>query len=228
MEIAGLQSLTLLDYPGKVACTVFFAGCNLRCPYCHNAALVLPGLSPPPRTEESLLTFLQSRRGKLDGVCLTGGEPTLQKDLPALIRKIRAMGFLVKLDTNGTRPEVLKALLDESLLDYVAMDIKNAPDRYAETCGADVLDEVEKSVALLRRGTVPYEFRTTVAHPYHTPRELAEIGRWLSGTPKYFIQPFVDSGSLVGRGAAPLSPQELGALLMAVLPQIPGAKLRGI
>ena len=173
MEIAGLQSLTLLDYPGKVACTVFFAGCNLRCPYCHNAALVLPGLSPPPRTEESLLDFLQSRRGKLDGVCLTGGEPTLQKDLPALIRKIRAMGFLVKLDTNGTRPEVLKALLDESLLDYVAMDIKNAPDRYAETCGADVLDEVEKSVALLRRGTVPYEFRTTVAHPYHTPRELA-------------------------------------------------------
>src|SRR5699024_22938 len=140
MEIAGLQSLTLLDYPGKVACTVFFAGCNLRCPYCHNAALVLPGLSPPPRTEESLLDFLQSRRGMLDGVCLTGREPTLQKDLAALIGKIHAIDFLVKLDTNGKRPETLKTLLDETILKYLAMEIKNATDRYAETCEADVLN----------------------------------------------------------------------------------------
>ena len=218
MEIAGLQSLTLLDYPGKVACTVFFAGCNLRCPYCHNAALVLPGLSPPPRTEESLLSFLQSRRGKLDGVCLTGGEPTLQKDLPALIRKIRAMGFLVKLDTNGTRPEVLKALLDESLLDYVAMDIKNAPDRYAETCGADVLDEVEKSVALLRRGTVPYEFRTTVVREFHTAADIRAIGQWLEGSPRYFLQKFVDSGDLVGTGCHGLEDAEMRALAEAARP----------
>ena len=174
------------------------------------------------------MDFLQSRRGKLDGVCLTGGEPTLQKDLPALIRKIRAMGFLVKLDTNGTRPEVLKALLDESLLDYVAMDIKNAPDRYAETCGADVLDEVEKSVALLRRGTVPYEFRTTVAHPYHTPRELAEIGRCFPAHQSISFSPSWTPARWWVGAAAPLSPQELGALLKAVLPQIPGAKLRGI
>ena len=228
MDIAGLQKLTLLDYPGKLACTVFLPGCNLRCPFCHNASLVLPGRFPACMTQEELLNFLQGRKGKLNGVCITGGEPTLHHDLPELLREIRNLGFSVKLDTNGTRPEVLQTLMEEQLLDYVAMDIKNSPEKYALTCGGmDVLEQVQKSVALLEESTLPHEFRTTVLHPYHTRSDLAAIGQWLSGTKQYFIQQFVDSGDLLGEGQA-LSPDEMQSLLQAVTPYIPNAALRGI
>lgn len=230
MEIAGLQKTTLLDYPEHIACTVFFAGCNLRCPFCHNPSLVLPESTPPPLMDEAaLLAFLETRQGKLDGVCITGGEPTLQPELPQLLRQIRALGFLVKLDTNGTRPQVLRALLRDELVDYVAMDIKNSPERYRETCGgADVLRAVQESSQLLMERAPDYEFRTTVLHPFHTPVEIAAIGQWLQGAKHYFLQQFRDSGQLIGTGMSPLSSQEIEALRAAALPYLPQTIIRGV
>ena len=228
MRIGGLQKLTLLDYPGKVACTVFLSGCNLRCPYCHNPGLVLPEQSERSEIPEAeVLSFLERRKGKLDGVCITGGEPTLQPELPEFLEKLRRLGYAVKLDTNGTNPEMLASLLQAGSLDYVAMDIKNSPARYAQTCGGiDTLPQVKKSAALLMRGTVEYEFRTTVCAPLHTPEDMEEIGRWLQGASRYFLQSFVDSGALVGTGMKPLSQEELHALRDSVLPYIPNTKIR--
>ncbi len=229
MRIGGLQKLTLLDYPGKVACTVFLSGCNLRCPYCHNPGLVLPEQSEGSEIPEAeVLPFLERRKGKLDGVCITGGEPTLQPELPEFLEKLRRLGYAVKLDTNGTNPDMLEALAQEGLLDYAAMDIKNSPDRYAETCGGvDLLGPVKRSAALLMAGAVDYEFRTTVCAPLHTPEEMAGIGRWLKGAKRYFLQPFVDSGELVGSGMKPLTKEEIEALRDSVLPDIPSTQIRG-
>lgn len=226
--IGGLQKVTLLDFPGKVACTVFLTGCNLRCPYCHNPDLVLTKDNGKYISEKEFFEFLLSRKGKLDGVCITGGEPTLYPNLTNLIRRIREMGFLVKLDSNGTVPEMLEHLLRERLLDYVAMDIKNAPSRYAETCGADVIEQVKKSAALLINGDIDYEFRTTVCLPFHSPKCMEEIGRWLRGAKRYYIQPFVDSGNLLGSRISAMEKPKLEALLSAVKPFIPAAELRGV
>lgn len=226
--IGGLQKVTLLDFPGKVACTVFLTGCNLRCPYCHNPDLVLTKDNGKYISEKEFFEFLLSRKGKLDGVCITGGEPTLYPNLTNLIRRIREMGFLVKLDSNGTAPEILKPLLREKLLDYVAMDIKNAPSRYAETCGADVIEQVKKSAALLKSSNIDYEFRTTVCHPFHSPKCMEEIGRWLRNAKRYYIQPFVDSGNLLGSGVSVMTKSELETLLNAVKSYIPAAELRGV
>lgn len=226
--IGGLQKVTLLDFPGKVACTVFLTGCNLRCPYCHNPDLVLTKDNGKYISEKEFFEFLLSRKGKLDGVCITGGEPTLYPNLINLIRRIREMGFLVKLDSNGTVPKILKLLLREKLLDYVAIDIKNAPTRYAETCGADVIEQVKKSAALLKNSNIDYEFRTTVCHPFHSPGGMQEIGRWLHGAKRYFIQPFVDSDNLLGSGISAMAKPELKTLLKAVKPYIPAAELRGV
>ena len=226
--IGGLQKVTLLDFPGKVACTVFLTGCNLRCPYCHNPDLVLTKDNGKYISEKEFFEFLLSRKGKLDGVCITGGEPTLYPNLTNLIRRIREMGFLVKLDSNGTVPEILKPLLREKLLDYVAIDIKNAPSQYAETCGADVIEYVEKSVALLKNSNIDYEFRTTVCHPFHSPKCMEEIGRWLRNAKWYYIQPFVDSGNLLGSGVSVMTKSELETLLNAVKSYIPAAELRGV
>lgn len=229
MHIGGLQKTTLLDYPGKVACTVFLPGCNLRCPFCHNPDLVLPqkiqnnGISPA-----DLMQFLRKRQNILDGVCITGGEPTLDPELPELIRAIRSLGFAVKLDTNGSNPQMLEKLMQEELVDYVAMDIKNAPARYRETCGGiDILDAARESVRLLRQGNICYEFRTTVSS-LHTEDDMREISRWLHGDSLYFLQPFVDSGSLVGSGVHPLTDEQIRALHAAVLPDLPNARIRGI
>ena len=226
--IGGLQKVTLLDFPGKVACTVFLTGCNLRCPYCHNPDLVLTKDNGKYISEKEFFEFLLSRKGKLDGVCITGGEPTLYPNLTNLIRRIREMGFLVKLDSNGTAPEILKPLLREKLLDYVAIDIKNAPSQYAETCGADVIEYVEKSVALLKSSNIDYEFRTTVCHPFHSPKCMEEIGQWLRNAKQYYIQPFVDSGNLLGSGVSVMTKSELETLLNAVKSYIPAAELRGV
>lgn len=226
--IGGLQKVTLLDFPGKVACTVFLTGCNLRCPYCHNPELVFPQNNGKTVSENELFEFLVSRKGKLDGVCITGGEPTIHPELPAFIRRIRDKGFRIKLDSNGTVPEMLEHLLREKLLDYAAMDIKNAPSRYAETCGADVIEQVKKSAALLKNSNIDYEFRTTVCHPFHSPECMEEIGRWLRSAKRYYIQPFVDSGNLLGSGISAMTKSELEALLKAVKPYIPAAELRGV
>lgn len=193
MKIHGLQKMTLLDYPGKVACTVFLGGCDFRCPYCHNAEL-WNGLCPPLMEEEELLAFLQKRRGLLDGVAVTGGEPLLQKELPALLARIRAMGFSIKLDTNGTHPERLRTLMEEGLVDYVAMDIKNSQEKYAKTVGLPQLNlaPVKESVSLLLEGRVPYEFRTTVCRELHKDADILSIAQWIQGASAYYIQPFTD------------------------------------
>ncbi len=228
MHIHGLQKLAMVDYPGKLAATVFTGGCNLRCPFCHNALLVTRLAETPEIPEQEVLDFLSSRRGLLDGVVLTGGEPLLQPDAADFLRKVRELGFAVKLDTNGTNPDMLEALAQEGLLDYAAMDIKNSPDRYAETCGGvDLLGPVKQSAALLMAGAVDYEFRTTVCAPLHTPEEMAGIGRWLKGAKRYFLQPFVDSGELVGSGMKPLTKEEIEALRDSVLPDIPSTQIRG-
>jgi len=229
MNIAGLQKMTLLDFPGRIACTVFLPGCNLRCPFCHNASLVLPEREKDVITEESLLEFLSSRKKKLDGVCITGGEPTLYIDLPELLRKIKAMGFQIKLDTNGTNPMMLEQVLKDGLCDYVAMDIKNSPEKYEATCGGiDVLEKVRQSAALLMAGTTDYEFRTTVMHPFHEPEDLVRIGQWLRGAKQYFIQGFVDSGDLLSSGNQALTENEMKELLLAVQEYIPNTQLRGM
>ena len=230
MRVGGMQKLTLLDYPGKVACTVFLSGCNLRCLYCHNPGLVLPERSDGPGISESeVLAFLEKRKGKLDGVCITGGEPTLQPELPEFLKKLRDLGYATKLDTNGTNPGMLESLFLNGLLDYVAMDIKNSPSRYAETCGgADVLSRVQESANLLLDGSIDYEFRTTVCKPLHTEKEIEEIGLWLKGAKRYFLQPFVDSGNLVSGGVQAHTHEELARLRQAVLPYIPNTQIRGI
>lgn len=228
MDVNGLQKLTLLDYPGKCACTVFLAGCNLRCPFCHNAALVV-GQAPIAMTEEEFLAFLKKRRGLLDGVCITGGEPTLRKDLPEFIRKIRELGYLVKLDTNGSNPKMLRQLIDEKLIDYAAMDIKNCPDRYGATCGGiSILPAVEESLSILRENKVEYELRTTLCKPFHDKAAMEAMGKWLSGTENYYLQNFVDSGDLVGTGVSGFTKEEMEALRDAVLPHIPNTRIRGI
>ena len=230
MQIAGMQKLTLLDFPGRVACTVFLNGCNLRCPFCHNASLVLHrDGAPPPLPQEELLAFLEKRRGRLDGVCVTGGEPTLYPDLPELLRQIKALGYDIKLDTNGSHPELLRSLIDDGLVDYVAMDIKNSPARYGETCGGiDILPQVKESAALLMEGQVDYEFRTTLVRPLHCADDLAAIGQWLQDAKRYFLQQFIDSGDLIGTGLSAFSAEEMEVMRQAVLPYIENTALRGL
>lgn len=204
MRIIGLQKMTLLDYPGKVACTVFLGGCNFRCPFCHNGGL-LEGDAPESLTRQALLDFLRSRHGLLDGVCVTGGEPTLSTQLPQLLADIKSLGFAVKLDTNGSQPKVLRQLLQAHLVDYVAMDVKNCPDRYAETVGVSCapLETLEQSLHLLMEGNVDYELRTTVVRELHDPEAITQMGQWLyrlngdQKIPKLFLQPFVNRDSVL-------------------------------
>lgn len=206
INIAGLQKMTLLDYPGKVACTVFLQGCNFRCPFCHNGE-ILDGSQPGEMTAEELLTFLKKRQGLLEGVCITGGEPTLQKDLPELLAAIKDLGYSVKLDTNGFRPDVLRELVTAGLVDYVAMDIKNSPDRYGETAGLPRMDvsRIEESIRFLMEGSLPYEFRTTVVEEFHDEQAMEAIGKWtqhiVSGKKmkNYFLQPYVDRETVLNR-----------------------------
>lgn len=233
MLIKGLQKLTLLDFPEKMACTVFTFGCNLRCPFCHNASLVLSERADDTLIpEEEFFSFLQKRRGILEGVCITGGEPTLQPDLPAFIRKIRDMGFAVKLDTNGARPAVLKSLVAEGLLDYVAMDVKNSLSAYPETVGLTAFDvaPVEESIDFLMAGHIPFEFRTTLVKGLHTPEGVAEMGRRLAGEEKFFLQTFEDSGDLIageGDALSSFTPAETQELLCILRQYVPNAQTRG-
>lgn len=200
MQIYGLQKLSLLDYPGKIAATVFTGGCNLRCPFCHNASLVTNLAARAEIPQEEVFTFLENRRGKLDGVCISGGEPLLQPDIAAFIQRVRAMGFLVKLDTNGTFPQRLQQLLAAGMLDYVAMDVKSSPAAYAAAVGLADFDTapVLQSIALLKQSGVPHEFRTTLVKGLHTEEDVVQIGELLQGAQTYALQNFQDSGDLVG------------------------------
>jgi len=244
MQLHGLSKLTLLDFPGHLACTVFTGACNFRCPFCHNAPLVLAPDTCPLISEEDFFEFLSSRKGKLDGVCITGGEPTLQPDLPKFIAKIKALGFLVKLDTNGYRPEVLKFLLEQNLLDMVAMDIKNSKEQYAFTCGVPEasfdLTRIEESISLLLTSKIPHEFRTTVTAELHNAEQMTALGAWLCelnqtvlGTDTfsspYFLQSFKDSGNLVcsDQQFHPVEEETLQQFLCILKFSIPNIKLRG-
>ena len=229
MRLGGLQKMTLLDFPGRVACTVFTVGCNFRCPFCHNSSLVLiPQL--PELSQDDFFAFLQKRRGLLDGVAITGGEPLLHPDMPAFLERIRALGYAVKLDTNGAFPDRLKEILKAGLADYVAMDVKNSRAKYEQTAGVrGILPQVERSLELLRSGGVPFELRTTLVDELHEPEDFTAIGQWIAGTERYFIQGFVDSGDiLAGSGAYhAASPEKANACLEALRPFVPGAELRG-
>lgn len=207
MQIAGLQKMTLLDYPGRVACTIFLQGCNFRCPFCHNSDL-LPGKGEALMSDKELLAFLEKRKGLLDGVCVTGGEPTLQKELPEFLKAIKAMGYAVKLDTNGARPEVLKEVVEAGSVDYVAMDIKNAQERYAQTAGMkeSLLLQVEESIRYLLSDKVDYEFRTTVVEELHDADAVHSMGAWVQKlgdgrrAKRWFLQCYVDRDSVLRAG----------------------------
>ncbi len=229
MLIHGLQKMTLLDFPGKVACTVFFDGCNFRCPFCHNSELLGVGF-PPLMDDGELLAFLEKRKGVLDGVCITGGEPLLQKELPALLESIKNMGFLVKLDTNGSFPETLAELIDKGLVDYVAMDIKNSPRRYAETIGKERYDlsKVEKSIALLLTGKVDYEFRTTVVAQLHDEESFREIGKWIQGAKRYFLQCFAPRDSVLQPGLDAPSEADIHRYAEIARFYVPETGVRGV
>ena len=229
----GLQKMTLLDYPGKVSCTVFTSGCDFRCPFCHNASLVRPGEAEGELSEEELLSFLRKRTGVLEGVCITGGEPLLHAELFDILPEIRAMDYAVKLDTNGSFPERLRGMVGNGLVNYVAMDIKNRQEKYASTAGVSdprFLDHVKESVEFLKKGDVPFEFRTTVVRPFHEPEDFAEIGRWIEGAPRYFLQKYTDSGDVLGDESemGPLSDEQMKQCLEAVRPYVPEAGLRGV
>ncbi|WP_310605192.1 anaerobic ribonucleoside-triphosphate reductase activating protein, partial [Anaerosporobacter sp.] len=201
-QIHGFNKTTLLDYPKHLAATIFLGHCNFRCPFCHNSSLVLsPDMQPTLDTSEVLDT-LKKRRAILEGVCITGGEPTLSKDLPSFIEAIKDIGLKVKLDTNGSNPLMLEQLLSCQLLDYVAMDIKNSRERYAETIGIEnyPLETIDASIALIKNSSIPYEFRTTIVQEFHSLDDLLAIGKWLEGSKEYYLQLFLDSGDILSPG----------------------------
>lgn len=234
MHIAGLQKMTLLDYPGKVACTVFLPGCNYRCPFCHNGGLLES--APEALAEEELLTFLEKRRGLLDGVCITGGEPTLQPDLPCLLANIKALGYCVKLDTNGSNPAMLETLLEQGLVDYVAMDVKNSPARYGETVGIPgmPLEKTEQSLRLLLSGPTDYELRTTCVAEFHEEAAAAAMGAWVESLvpgvkpAKWYLQCFVDRDSVLQDGLHAPNREKLEKMRKALEPHALFVSLRGV
>lgn len=229
MDINGIQKLTLLDYPGRVACTVFLSGCDLRCPFCHNSELW--GFSAPAVMDDAeLYAFLEKRRGMLEGVCITGGEPTLRKELPEFMAGIKERGYSVKLDSNGFRPEVLERLIRDKLVDYIAMDIKNDPARYALTSGLDKLDlaPMYESIKLLKESGVAYEFRTTVVKELHDIDSFANIGRMINGAERYFLQSFTDRDTVRFSGFHAPEDDEMKRYLEAVKPFVKHAEIRGM
>lgn len=238
MKIHGLQKMTLLDFPGHVACTVFLGGCDLRCPYCHNYELAT-GQVPPVMEEEELFAFLRKRTGLLDGVAITGGEPCLHPDLPEFIARIRELGFPVKLDTNGTHPAVLKEVLDRGLVEYVAMDIKNSPLRYAATAGveeqqvsadrpAPFVEKIRESSRILMESGIDYEFRTTVVNELHEPEDFEEIGKWIAGARRYFLQSFTDRDTVPFGGLSAPSKEKLEACAERVRKYVKNVNIRGV
>ena len=238
MKIHGLQKMTLLDFPEHVACTVFLGGCDLRCPYCHNYELAT-GKVPPVMEEEELLAFLAKRKGLLDGVAITGGEPCLHRDLPDFIARIRALGFAVKLDTNGTHPDMLREVLEKGLVDYVAMDVKNCPARYALTAGLTeketdensepaFVSAVRESVRILMESGTDYEFRTTVVDELHEVQDFEEIGRWIRGAKRYFLQCFTDRDTVPYGGLSAPSKAKMEACADIAKRYIADVQIRGM
>lgn len=230
MNIQGFTKTTLLDYPGKVAAVIFLGGCNFRCPFCHNAPLVLTPEQEPSDSLEDILLFLKKRRKILDGVCISGGEPTLDPDLPSLCEQLKSLGYPVKLDTNGTNPGLLHELAGEHLIDYVAMDIKSSPMHYPKLAGISKpnMDRIQQSVQWLLANSLPYEFRTTVVRELHTEEDFIEISHWLAGASQYYLQAYRDSPQVMHRGYTACTKEEMEHYLELVRVSVPTAQLRGI
>lgn len=232
MKVTGIQKLTLLDYPGVVACTVFTAGCNFRCPFCHNAMLVLPEqIDNECLTDDEVFGFLKKRRGVLDGVAVTGGEPLLHADMPEFLARVKDLGYKIKLDTNGSNPELLSEIIKNKLVDRVAMDIKNAPEEYARTIGLESFDiaPVERSKEMLLSGETDYEFRTTVVKGIHKKESLIGAAKWIEGAKEYYLQQFKDSGNLIlPDGLSAYDEKQMHALADAVRDYVPTVEVRGV
>lgn len=230
MDFNGFQKLTLLDYPGHVACTLFTAGCNFRCPFCHNASLVTHIGDSEHYSEEFVLDYLSKRKGIIDGVCITGGEPLLHDGLEDFIKKVKDMDYLVKLDTNGYLPDRLISLVDNGLVDYVAMDIKNSKEKYVLSAGIDSLDitQIEKSVSFLLENHVAYEFRTTVVNELHTLLDIESAAEWISGAQKYFLQSFTDSGNLICDNLSAVETQTIKMMQEVASKYVKNVEIRGI
>lgn len=229
MLIHGLQKMTLLDFPGRVACTVFLGGCDFRCPFCHNFELAT-GEAKPVLDDRELLAFLRKRQGLLDGVAITGGEPCLHKDLPDLLARIRELGFATKLDTNGYHPATLSRIVEAGLADYVAMDIKNSPEKYARTCGVERIDmgPIRESVAILKDAASDYEFRTTVVAELHEPSDFHAMGALIEGAKRYFLQAFTDRDTVPYQGFSAPTQDVLESYAGIARAYVLDAQLRGI
>lgn len=230
MKICGFNKTTLLDYPGKVASTIFLGGCNFRCPFCQNSSLVVNPDCQPEISEKEILTFLKKRRGILDGICISGGEPTLANELPAFLGQIKELGYSIKLDTNGTRPRIVKELVSLDLIDMVAMDIKACPDNYKTLCGLSQPDmnAVFETASFLLQGKTDYEFRTTVVKELHTHRDFEEISQWLAGAKAYYLQAYRDSEEVLQPGFSSYSLEELKRFGNILSKTIPTVGIRGI
>lgn len=231
LPIKGIQKTTLVDYPGKIATTIFFAGCNFKCPYCHNVALVKDPDSLPTIPDEEVLAYLESRRKYIDGVCITGGEPTLYKDLPKFLSELKKIGYSVKLDTNGTNPRMLKELIDSRSVDFIALDIKGPKENYAEVAAAQVdMNNIEESISLLKQSGVKYEFRTTVLPRFFKHDDVVKIGQWLQGAEKYCLQQFEKRGGTLdphmGKETA-YSLKELEGMAQGLRKYIKNVEVRG-
>lgn len=229
VKICGLMKMTLLDFPGKVACTVFLGGCNLRCPFCHNAELAFDGCGDEI-SEEEFFKFLEKRKGMLDGVCVSGGEPLLNDGIISFLKKIKEKGYAVKLDTNGCFPEKLEAVISAKVCDYVAMDVKNSLGEYAKTVGVEDFDtnRIEKSIEILKTGGIDHEFRTTVVKGLHTEESIEKLSLLLKGEKKYFLQAFVKSDRVPDDTLEEYTKDELENLLKIAQRNVPDAVLRGI
>lgn len=230
VQIHGFQKMTLLDFPGRVACTVFTGGCNLRCPFCHNALLVTKLTDTDIIPTESVFSYLEKRKGILDGVAITGGEPLLQPDIASFIRKIKNMGYAVKLDTNGAYPAKLRDLIEEGIVDYVAMDVKNCKEKYGETVGIPNFDvsKIEESIKFLMSGKVDFEFRTTVVKEFHTVEDIEKLSEWIKGAPKYYLQNFTDSGNLIGENLHECGKEMLEVMREAAQKYVCVCETRGV
>ncbi|MBQ3590160.1 MAG: anaerobic ribonucleoside-triphosphate reductase activating protein [Clostridia bacterium] len=227
MLIGGVQKMTMLDYPGKVACTIFTYGCNFRCPFCHNATLVIDEANLFDKNE--ILAYINKRKGILDGVVVTGGEPLLQPDIMEFLAELKQTGLLVKLDTNGSYPERLEQIIEKGLVDYVAMDIKNCKEKYDLTTGVKIdISKIEKSVELLMQDRVDYEFRTTVVKELHKKEDFEKIGKWLIGAKRLFLQPFKDNENLIGENLSSHSKESLEEFKGVLEKTIPQVEIRGL
>lgn len=229
MNVFGIEKLSMVDYDGKIAATIFTGGCNFRCPFCHNSSLVLDYQTLLKIDEQEVLAYLEKRKGLLDGICVSGGEPTLQKDLSAFLEKVKKLGYSIKLDTNGTNPNTVKSLKENGLVDYFAMDIKNSKEDYAKIIGFDSYDttNVEKTVELFLGGDYDYEFRTTLIKEYHPIENIKAIGEWIKGAKKYFLQKYIDSDTCILGGLSPVSESVAKDYVTLLKNYIPNTNLRG-